>query len=289
MFSQIYNYGERRWFVKIETPSQKNGVFYFTSNDFCFIFVPLIKKQKIMKLKTFLFALMSILTLNVFSQVDTIIVTPNSATYALLQYPDSLGFNAKVSVRQPPPNTPAYECGFPNVTLESSMAPIAIAIVYSDDAATQWLSTQFLFNLPYNGDSLEFCLNYVGECNCFIDPMYDTDGDGIICDTIWNSTPDTIPNDIVAAWIYKLECVDNVSELTNNIKVWPNPIGEMINISAPSNNTNVKIMSVDGKCVYNQKFYQNQIQINGNILSKGSYVILMTDDSGEVYTTRIIK
>ena len=28
MFSQIHNYGERRWFVKIETPFQKSGVFY---------------------------------------------------------------------------------------------------------------------------------------------------------------------------------------------------------------------------------------------------------------------
>jgi hypothetical protein len=25
--SQIHNYGERRWFVKIETPFQKSGVF----------------------------------------------------------------------------------------------------------------------------------------------------------------------------------------------------------------------------------------------------------------------
>ena len=242
-----------------------------------------------MKLKTFLFALMSILTLNVFSQVDTIIVTPNSPSALLLTYPDSLGFNAKVLVRQPAPGNPIYECGVPNITLESDMTPVAIAIAYSDTNATQWLSTQFLFNLPYNNDTLHFCVGYAGDCYCAIDPMYDTDGDGVVCDSMWNTTPDTIPNDIVASVIYKLQCADGVSELTNNIKVWPNPIGEVINISAPSNNTNVKIMSVDGKCVYNQKFYQNQIQINGNILSKGSYVIVMTDDSGKVYTTRIIK
>jgi hypothetical protein len=241
------------------------------------------------KIKLLLLALMSLSTLVSFSQVDTIFVTPNSATAVLLQYPDSLGFNAKVAIRQPAPGNPIYECGFPNVTLESDMTPIAIAIVYSDDAATQWLSTQFLFNLPYNGDSLHFCLSYVGECNCFIDPMYDTDGDGIVCNTIWNSTPDTIQNDITAGIFYRLQCTTDVSELTNNIKTWPNPIGETINISAPSNNTNVKIISVDGKCVYNQNFYQKQIQIDSNILSNGSYVILMTNDLGEVYTTGIIK
>ena len=238
--------------------------------------------------KTILFALLSLSTLVGFSQLDTIFVTPNSPSALLLTYPDSLGFNAKVSVRQPAPGNPIYECGYPNVTLESDITPIAIAIVYADDNATQWLSTQFLFNLPYN-DSLHFCLEYVGDCYCAIDPIYDTDVDGIICDTMWNSTPDTISNDIVASIIYKLQCTDGVSELTNNIKIWPNPIAEVINISAPSKNTNVKIISADGKCVYNQKFYQKQIQINSNILSNGSYVILMTDDLGEVYTTRIIK
>jgi hypothetical protein len=241
------------------------------------------------KIKLFLFALLSLSTLVGFSQVDTIIVTPNSPSYLLLQFPDSLGFNAKVSVRQPPPNTPAYECGFPNVTLESDMTPIAIAIVYSDDAATQWLSTQFLFNLPYNGDSLHFCLNYVGECNCFIDPMYDTDGDGIICNTIWNSIPDTIPNDIVAAWIYKLQCTVDVPELTNNVKVWPNPVLGIVNINTPSNSGMLRVMSIDGKCVYQQKYFTNNIQFDSELLSSGTYVITLTDDSGKFYTTRIIK
>ena len=161
--------------------------------------------------KTILFALLSLSTLVGFSQLDTIIVTPNSPSHLLLTYPDSLGFNAKVSLRQPAPGNPIYECGFPNITLESDITPIAIAIVYADDNATQWLSTQFLFNLPYN-DSLHFCMEYVADCYCAIDPIYDTDVDGIICDTMWNSTPDTIPNDIVASIIYKLQCVDGVSE-----------------------------------------------------------------------------
>jgi len=241
------------------------------------------------KIKLFLFALLSLSTLVGFSQVDTIIVTPNSPTYLLLQFPDSLGFNAKVSVRQPAPSYPPYECGVPNVTLESSMTPIAIAIVYSDDAATQWLSTQFLFNLPYNGDSLEFCVNYVGDCYCFIDPMYDTDGDGVICDTMWNSIPDTIPNDIVGAWIYKLQCVDGVTELTNNVKVWPNPISGIVNINTPSNSGMLRIMSIDGRCVYQEKYLSKNIQFDSEILSKGTYVITITDDSGKFYTTRIIK
>jgi hypothetical protein len=241
------------------------------------------------KIKLFLFALLSLSTLVAFSQVDTIIVTPNSPSYLLLQFPDSLGFNAKVSVRQPAPGNPIYECGFPNVTLESSMTPIAIAIVYSDDAATQWISTQFLFNLPYNGDSLDFCVNYLGECNCFIDPMYDTDGDGIICNTMWNSIPDTIPNDIVGAWIYKLQCTTDVSELTNNIKVWPNPVSGVINVTTPSNSGNIKVMSIDGRCVYQNKYTSSLVRIDSSELDQGTYVIVINDSTGKLYTTNIVK
>jgi len=241
------------------------------------------------KIKLFLFALLSLSTLVGFSQVDTIIVTPNSPSYLLLQFPDSLGFNAKVSVRQPAPGNPIYECGFPNVTLESSMTPIAIAIVYSDDAATQWISTQFLFNLPYNGDSLDFCLNYVEDCYCAIDPMYDTDGDGIICNTMWNSIPDTIPNDIVGAWIYKLQCVDGVTELTNNVKVWPNPISDMINVTTPSNSGNIKVMSIDGRCVYQNRYASSLVRVDSSELDQGTYVIIINDSTGKLYTTKIVK
>jgi len=241
-----------------------------------------------MKLKTFLFALLSLTTLIGFSQVDTIIVTPNSPSALLLTYPDSLGFNAKVSLRQPAPGNPIYECGYPNVTLSSDMTPIAIAIVYSDDNATQWLSTQFLFNLPYN-DSLHFCMEYIGDCYCAIDPIYDIDGDGIICDTMWNSTPDTIPNAIVASWIVKLQCADGVSELTNNVKVWPNPIMDEININAPSNNGNIKIMSIDGRCIYQNKYTSGLVTFDSSDLDNGTYVIVLNDSTGKLYTTKIVK
>lgn len=238
--------------------------------------------------KLLLIALLSLSTLVGFSQVDTIIVTPNSPSALLLTYPDSLGFNAKVSLRQPAPGNPIYECGFPNVTLTSDMTPIAIAIVYGDDNATMWLSTQFLFNLSYN-DSLHFCMSYVGDCYCAIDPIYDTDGDGIICDTMWNSLPTSPSGMIVASSIYKLQCADGVSELTNNVKVWPNPVSGMINVSTPSNNGNIKIMSVDGRCVYQNKYTTTLSTIDSEILSQGTYVILINDDSGKLYTTKIVK
>jgi len=51
----------------------------------------------------------------------------------------------------------------------------------------------------------------------------------------------------------------------------------------------LKVMSVDGRCVYQQKYFTKNIQFDSEILSNGTYVITLTDDSGKFYTTRIIK
>jgi hypothetical protein len=80
-----------------------------------------------------------------------------------------------------------------------------------------------------------------------------------------------------------------ITELTNNVKVWPNPISGIVNINTPSNSGMLRVMSIDGKCVYQQKYFTNNIQFDSETLSDGTYVITLTDDSGKFYTTRIIK
>lgn len=85
------------------------------------------------------------------------------------------------------------------------------------------------------------------------------------------------------------EYIVGVTELTNNVKVWPNPVSGVVNINTPSNSGEVRIMSIDGKCVYQQKYFTKNIQFNSDTLSSGTYVITLTDDGGKFYTTRIIK
>jgi len=80
-----------------------------------------------------------------------------------------------------------------------------------------------------------------------------------------------------------------VTELTNNVKVWPNPVSGIVNINTPSNSGMLRIMSIDGRTVYQQKYFTNNIQFDSETLSNGTYVITLTDDSGKFYTTRIIK
>ena len=48
-------------------------------------------------------------------------------------------------------------------------------------------------------------------------------------------------------------------------------------------------MSIDGKCVYHERYFTSTIQFDSEVLSKGSYFVTATDDNGKFYTTRIIK
>jgi hypothetical protein len=89
-----------------------------------------------------------------------------------------------------------------------------------------------------------------------------------------------------------LEAIDvGLTEIysTNNLIVYPNPAFGIITINAPSNNGILRIMSIDGKCVYQERYFTNNIQFDSEVLSKGSYFITATDDNGKFYTTRIIK
>jgi hypothetical protein len=76
---------------------------------------------------------------------------------------------------------------------------------------------------------------------------------------------------------------------TDNLIVYPNPAFGIITINAPSHNGILRIMSIDGKCVYQERFFTNTIQFDSEVLSKGSYFVTATDDNGKFYTTRIIK
>lgn len=119
--------------------------------------------------------------------------------------------------------------------------------------------------------------------------------DGCVADTCLTFTIDSMgwyPGGIMTEWV--LNVVDSYTvgveeTMTNNVKVWPNPVSGMINVSTPSNNGNIKIMSIDGRCVYQNKYTTTLSTIDSEILNQGTYVILINDDSGKLYTTKIVK
>ena len=119
--------------------------------------------------------------------------------------------------------------------------------------------------------------------------------DGCVADTCLTFTIDSMgwyPGGIMTEWT--LNVVDSytvgvVETMTNNVKVWPNPISNVINVTTPSNSGNIKIMSIDGRCVYQNKYTANMMEIDSENLSQGPYVIMINDDSGKLYTTKIVK
>ena len=119
--------------------------------------------------------------------------------------------------------------------------------------------------------------------------------DGCVVDSCLVFTIDTLgfwsPGSLVTDYTLHIvpEYTVGVTELTNNVKVWPNPVLGIVNINTPSNSGMLRVMSIDGKCIYQQKYFTKNIQFDSEILSNGTYVITLTDDSGKFYTTRIIK
>jgi len=124
--------------------------------------------------------------------------------------------------------------------------------------------------------------------------LYGTSYDGCVVDSCLVFTIDSLgwtPGGVMTNYTLNIvpEYTVGVTELTNNVKVWPNPVLGVVNINTPSNSGMLKVMSVDGRCVYQQKYFTKNIQFDSEILSNGTYVITLTDDSGKFYTTRIIK
>ena len=128
----------------------------------------------------------------------------------------------------------------------------------------------------------QICVGVFSVDGCFDDTCLTV----IIDSTGW------YPGGIMTQWV--LNVVDSytvgvVETMTNNVKVWPNPISNVINVTTPSNSGNIKIMSIDGRCVYQNKYTANMMEIDSENLSQGTYVIMINDDSGKLYTTKIVK
>jgi len=60
-------------------------------------------------------------------------------------------------------------------------------------------------------------------------------------------------------------------------------------VVTPSNNGNIKIMSVDGRCVYQNKYTSGLVTVDSSDLDNGTYVIILNDSTGKLYTTKIVK
>jgi len=169
--------------------------------------------------------------------------------------------------------------------------PNSIFVVCQTNGVTAWnwyFGNGEVSNLPYPS------VNYVGPGTYNV-CLEGVSLDGCVVDSCLVFTIDTTgfwtPGGIMTDYTLNVvpQYTVGVTELTNNIKVWPNPVSGIVNINTPSNSGVLRIVSVDGRCVYQEKYFSKNIQFDSELLSNGTYVITLTDDSGKFYTTRIIK
>lgn len=169
--------------------------------------------------------------------------------------------------------------------------PNSIFVVCQTNGVTAWnwyFGNGEVSNLPYPS------VNYVGPGTYNV-CLEGVSLDGCVVDSCLVFTIDTTgfwtPGGIMTDYTLNVvpQYTVGVTELTNNIKVWPNPVSGIVNINTPSNSGILRIMSIDGKCVHQEKYFSKNVQFDSEVLSQGTYVITLTDDSGKFYTTRIIK
>lgn len=103
--------------------------------------------------------------------------------------------------------------------------------------------------------------------------------DGCVADTCFVITIDStgwFPGGIMTEWT--LNVVDSYTvgveqTTTNNVKVYPNPINDFVNITTNSNNMSVKIYSIDGKMIENQVVNSNNLRISTDNFNSGIYFV----------------
>lgn len=235
--------------------------------------------------KLLLFVCLSLSTLIASSQIDTIIVSPNTP----LPSQDSLGYNAKVVVQQSFNFSSGYFCETsPLISLNSNVVPLAIVIVY-DDSQYLWLETEFLFYIDPN-DTLTYCVGFESTCwspiACGYSQADDQDYDGYACDSLW-AGGEIIPllsND------HYIDCMNGISEASSSeLRVYPNLASDLIKISSPFSIGSAKVYSNTGSLVMNHNFFTSNFHLNINSLDMGFYIVELIASNGHKVTGRFIK
>jgi len=84
--------------------------------------------------------------------------------------------------------------------------------------------------------------------------------------------------------------VSSVKDLkAGQIKIYPNPSSKSITISYDANLRNVKIISMDGKIILDQKVRKTIHEIDVSSFAKGIYLISVDTEDGKILKSKFIK
>lgn len=134
----------------------------------------------------------------------------------------------------------------------------------------------------------------------FLD-LKDTDNPLIIVDdvnkfkqtfgeTYYNSTTNT---DVAYNLIISTEPCERTLSTTNltksNIKIYPNPVVDVLNIETESNQNSIKILNITGEIIDSYTINNKKISIITNHLSKGIYIVEIENEKGKTISKFIKK
>lgn len=176
--------------------------------------------------------------------------------------------------------------------------PPAPSFIQGDTVVSQNTSTQYIINsmentllyrwnlLPNNAGNIiendtaatiEWSDIYVGMANVFVLGQNGC-GVGESSDTLQISV------DINSK-------IDNISQTSSSISIFPNPCNEIINIEFDkqiSESIQLEIISMDGQIIYSTNLINSKSQINlGNI--KGIYFIRLSSKNGFIHVEKLVK
>ncbi len=100
----------------------------------------------------------------------------------------------------------------------------------------------------------------------------------------------TNPNGDDAIYWRSTLASSNVS--LNDFKIYPNPVGNSLNISTVLSKINIQLYDMSGNTVLNKKIEKgnNNLELNVSQLVSGNYMMIVKDSNDKtVYTTKIIK
>lgn len=73
----------------------------------------------------------------------------------------------------------------------------------------------------------------------------------------------------------------------SNLRIFPNPSTEQINIQSNKGFKAYKILTIDGKIVTQKNYISEKIPVN--YLEKGTYILLLIDNEGKILSEKFIK
>ena len=92
--------------------------------------------------------------------------------------------------------------------------------------------------------------------------------------------------------VYTLDLVfaTSVEQYASFARIYPNPVADVLRINAVKNMSSVEVLSVTGKVLMrNDLSGAKDANLNVASLSKGLYIIRITDTDAETHISRIVK